>query len=122
MMPEFAHASAAWRYGNLASRNDHLGPGIATTAHRHHCVQVVMTMRGSLLVRGLENGWRKCGAVFVRPDALHEVDARGSTVLIGFYLAGFPWHPHRRHRDHHLCARRVGRPRQDRFTEFLRCT
>ena len=63
------------------------GPGIATTAHRHHCVQLVMTMRGSLLVRGRENGWRKCGAVFVRPDALHEVDARGNTVLIGFIEA-----------------------------------
>ena len=63
------------------------GPGIATTAHRHHCVQLVMAMRGSLLVRGRENGWRKCGGVFVRPDALHEVDARGNTVLIGFIEA-----------------------------------
>jgi AraC-like DNA-binding protein len=61
------------------------GPGITTTAHRHHCVQLMMTIRGSLMVRaGREKRWRKCSAVFVRPDALHEVDARGSTVLIGF--------------------------------------
>jgi AraC-like DNA-binding protein len=61
------------------------GPGFTSTAHRHHCVQLLMTLRGSLLVRsGPEEAWRKCGAVLVRPDALHEVDARGSTVLIGF--------------------------------------
>ena len=61
------------------------GPGFASTAHRHHCVQLLMTLRGSLLVRsGPEDAWRKCGAVLVQPDVLHEVDARGSTVLIGF--------------------------------------
>ena len=61
------------------------GPGFASTAHRHHCVQLLMTLRGSLLVRnGPEDAWRKCGAVIVQPDVLHEVDARGSTVLIGF--------------------------------------
>ena len=32
--------------------------------------------------------WRKCGAVWVRPDATHEVDARGTTtLLIGFISA-----------------------------------
>ena len=44
-----------------------------------------MTLRGSLLVRsGPGDAWRKCGAVLVQRDVLHEVDARGSTVLIGF--------------------------------------
>ena len=61
------------------------GPGFTSTAHRHHCVQLVMTLQGSLLVRGgPEDQWRKCGAALVRPDAVHEVDARGSAVLIGF--------------------------------------
>jgi AraC-like DNA-binding protein len=61
------------------------GPGFATKAHRHHCVQLLMTLRGSLLVRsGPGDAWRKCGAVLVQPDVLHEVDACGSTVLIGF--------------------------------------
>lgn len=61
------------------------GPGFTSTAHRHHCVQLLMTLQGSLLVRGgPEERWRKCGAALVRPDAVHEVDARGRTVLIGF--------------------------------------
>jgi AraC-like DNA-binding protein len=61
------------------------GPGFTSTAHRHHCVQLVMTVRGSLLVRsGPADTWKKCGAAWVRPDAVHEVDARGRTVLIGF--------------------------------------
>ena len=64
------------------------GPGFRTAAHRHHCVQLLMTLRGSLLVRGgRESAWRKCGAVWVRPDAMHEADARGSPLLIGFINA-----------------------------------
>jgi AraC-like DNA-binding protein len=44
-----------------------------------------MTLRGSLLVRGgPEEAWRKCDAALVQPDVRHEIDARGSTVLIGF--------------------------------------
>ena len=44
-----------------------------------------MMMRGSLRVRGGPgNAWKKCGAVLVRPDAAHEIDARDGTVLIGF--------------------------------------
>ena len=51
----------------------------------HHCVQLVMTMDGSLRVRGGSNeAWRKCGAALVRPDTIHEGDARGSSVLVGF--------------------------------------
>jgi AraC-like DNA-binding protein len=64
------------------------GPGFKTAAHRHHCVQLLMTLRGSLLVRsGPMEAWRKCTAVWVRPDAIHEVDARGSTFLLGFINA-----------------------------------
>ena len=62
------------------------GPGFKTAAHRHHCVQLLMTLDGSLLVRGgPEKRRRKAGAVWVRPDATHEIDARGSTLLIGFF-------------------------------------
>ncbi len=61
------------------------GPGFTTAGHRHHCVQLVMAMHGSLLIRGKPNDqWRRCGAALVRPDAAHEVDARDTTVLIGF--------------------------------------
>ena len=61
------------------------GPGFKTSGHRHHCVQLVMTMRGSLLIRGSsDDPWMRCGAALVKPDAAHEVDARDNPVLIGF--------------------------------------
>ena len=61
------------------------GAGFKTRAHRHHCVQLIMMMRGSLRARrGPGNAWRKYPAILVRPDAVHEIDARGGTVLIGF--------------------------------------
>jgi AraC-like DNA-binding protein len=64
------------------------GPGFTAAPHRHHCVQLLLALRGSLLVRaGRRKAWTKCGAVWVRPDATHEVDARGTTLLIGFINA-----------------------------------
>ena len=61
------------------------GPGFTTSGHRHHCVQVVMALRGTLLIRSKsDDPWTRCGAALVLPDALHEVDARGTTILIGF--------------------------------------
>jgi AraC-like DNA-binding protein len=61
------------------------GPGFTASGHSHHCVQLVMAIEGTLLVRGgPEDEWKKCGAVLIRPDAIHEVDARDTTVLIGF--------------------------------------
>jgi hypothetical protein len=53
------------------------GPGFTASGHSHHCVQLVMAIEGTLLVRGgPEDEWKKCGAVLIRPDAIHEVDAR----------------------------------------------
>jgi AraC-like DNA-binding protein len=64
------------------------GPGFKTAAHRHHCVQLLLALHGSLLVRGgRKKAWRKCGAAWIRPDATHEVDARATTLLIGFINA-----------------------------------
>jgi len=61
------------------------GPGFTTAGHRHHCVQLVMAMYGTLLIRGRSHDqWMRCGAALVRPDTAHEVDARDATVLIGF--------------------------------------
>src|SRR5262249_58322687 len=31
-----------------------------------------------------KNAWMTCGAVLMRPDVMHEIDARDSTVLIAF--------------------------------------
>src|SRR5262245_10602173 len=64
------------------------GPGFRTRPHHHHCVQLLMSLHGSLRVRSVRGQpWRKCGAVWVRPDVAHEVDARGGTLLIGFINA-----------------------------------
>src|SRR5262245_54300243 len=64
------------------------GPGFSTAGHSHHCFQLVMIMHGTLLVRGgSKDAWMKGGAVLVRPDVAHEIDARNSTVLIAFVAA-----------------------------------
>lgn len=61
------------------------GPGFISTAHRHHCVQLLMMLEGSLLVRGgAHEKWLRCDAFLVRPDAVHEVDARAGPALLGF--------------------------------------
>jgi AraC-like DNA-binding protein len=60
------------------------GPGYASSGHAHHCVQLVLALRGNLRVRGNGARWVSCGAVLVRPDANHEVEARDTGVLIAF--------------------------------------
>ena len=61
------------------------GPGSWADLHRHHCVQLVMTLSGTLRFRERERQrWTTCGAMLVRPDARHEVDARGTNVMIAF--------------------------------------
>jgi len=61
------------------------GPGSTSARHSHHCIQLVMVLQGKLRIRsGPGKPWRRCGAALVRPDANHEVDARGGTLLIGF--------------------------------------
>jgi AraC-like DNA-binding protein len=61
------------------------GPGSWSDRHRHHCVQLVFALTGNLRFRERERqGWTTGGAVLVRPDAWHEVDARKTEVLIAF--------------------------------------
>ena len=61
------------------------GPGSWTDLHRHHCVQLAMALRGTLRFRQRERQrWTTCDAMLVRPDAWHEVDARGTAVMIAF--------------------------------------
>ena len=61
------------------------GPGSWSDLHRHHCVQLVMALNGALRFRRRpRQRWTTCGAVLVRPDAWHEVNARGTDVLIAF--------------------------------------
>lgn len=60
------------------------GPAYASSGHAHHCVQLVIALQGSVRVRGRDAAWNSCGAVLIRPDAHHEVEARNTTVLIAF--------------------------------------
>jgi AraC-like DNA-binding protein len=61
------------------------GPGSWSDLHRHHCVQLVMALEGTLKFRQrARQRWTTCSAVLVRPDAWHEVNARGTPVLIAF--------------------------------------
>jgi AraC-like DNA-binding protein len=61
------------------------GPGFRSMAHHHHCVQLIVTLHGDMRVRGRPGKrWTKCGAALVRPDAVHEIDAPGGTIVIGF--------------------------------------
>ena len=61
------------------------GAGSWTDLHRHHCVQLVLTFHGTLRFRERPDGrWTTCRAVLVTSDAWHEVDARGTQVLIAF--------------------------------------
>jgi AraC-like DNA-binding protein len=61
------------------------GPGYVSSRHAHHCVQLVMSMQGTLRIRSkTADQWMKCRAALVRPDAMHEVEAQETLVLIAF--------------------------------------
>jgi AraC-like DNA-binding protein len=61
------------------------GRGSWSDLHRHHCVQLVIALKGIIRFRQRpRQRWTRCGAVLVRPDAWHEVDARGTDVLLAF--------------------------------------
>src|SRR5262245_34511454 len=68
------------------------GPGFKATRHRHHCIQLLMAIKGTLLIRRRRgNKWLRYVAALVLPDALHEVDARNTTLLIAFVDAESDW-------------------------------
>src|SRR5262249_51967419 len=61
------------------------GPGYASARHKHHAVQLVMAIQGTLRIRGgSEQDWIECGAALVRADAAHQVVAQGAMVLLVF--------------------------------------
>ena len=61
------------------------GPGSWSDLHRHHCVQLVLALDGTLRFRQRSRQrWTTVDAVLVRPDAWHEIDARETRVLIAF--------------------------------------
>src|SRR5262245_40151555 len=83
MSPGVPHSVAPWPAVMIV-----WGPGFRTAAHSHHCVQLLLALHDSLLVRdGEKKPWSKCGAVWIQTDARHEVDARGTSLLILFVNA-----------------------------------
>jgi len=61
------------------------GPGSLSRRHSHACAQVTVALTGALRVRERARGpWRSCPAVVVKAHGDHEIDGRGSLVLIGF--------------------------------------
>ena len=61
------------------------GPGFVSARHKHHSVQLVMAIEGSLRIRGgPSHRWIECGAALVRAGAPHEVDATEAHILFAF--------------------------------------
>src|SRR5262245_65514018 len=61
------------------------GQGFAATLHHHPCIQLMMTLRGALRIRGRSSEpWRRCGAALIGHGVVHEVDARGAPVMLVF--------------------------------------
>jgi AraC-like DNA-binding protein len=71
----------------MACGHGRVGTRVHVCPHRHHSVQLIMTL-GSFRIRGEPvQRWRRSGAAWIRADAPHEVDARGGPVLIAFIEA-----------------------------------
>lgn len=61
------------------------GPGAASSMHAHHAMQLVFTLDGRGRLRGrVRQRWTDFAAALIGPDVPHEVDARGTTVIIAF--------------------------------------
>jgi AraC-like DNA-binding protein len=62
------------------------GPGFSSSTHKHHSVQLAMTLDGGKLrIRsGPGRKWKSCGAALVRPDAPHELNASEREILLAF--------------------------------------
>jgi AraC-like DNA-binding protein len=61
------------------------GPGATSSLHAHHAVQLILTLDGHGRVRGrARQRWTDFTAALIGPDVPHEVDARGTAVVIAF--------------------------------------
>ena len=62
------------------------GPGMRSSPHAHHALQIVLGLNGPLRAReSPARRWRRVGAIIVEPDAVHEVDCSvAGSVLIAF--------------------------------------
>jgi AraC-like DNA-binding protein len=61
------------------------GPGAISSLHAHHAVQLVVTLGGQGRLRGrARERWNDFAGALIGPDVPHEVDARGTSVVIAF--------------------------------------
>jgi AraC-like DNA-binding protein len=61
------------------------GPGAVSSLHAHHAIQLLFTLDGHARLLGqARRPWVDFTAALVGPDVPHEVDARGTTVVIAF--------------------------------------
>jgi AraC-like DNA-binding protein len=62
-------------------------PGFTSTPHRHPVMQLVLSLSGSLRIRGGRDlRWKRCGAALVRSNAVHEVDTQRNSVVLAYVL------------------------------------
>src|SRR5262249_11137464 len=60
-------------------------PGFTSTPHQHPAMQLVLTLSGSLRIRGgRHRRWKRCGAALVRSNAVHEVDTQRNSVVLAY--------------------------------------
>jgi AraC family transcriptional regulator len=46
--------------------------------HDHHAIQIVLTVEGSIGIKGKRGDWRMAPGVIVRPDVVHSFDGNGA--------------------------------------------
>jgi AraC-like DNA-binding protein len=60
-------------------------PGFTSTPHKHPAMPLVLTLSGSLRIRGgRHRRWKRCGAALVRSNAVHEVDTQRNSVVLAY--------------------------------------
>jgi len=60
-------------------------PGFTSTPHQHPAMQLVLTLSGSLRIRGgSHRPWKRCSAALVCSNAVHEVDTQRNSVVLAY--------------------------------------
>jgi AraC-like DNA-binding protein len=52
--------------------------------HEHHAIQIVLTVEGTVRIRGAHGDWRDARGVIVRPDVVHSYDGNGAVGAMLF--------------------------------------
>src|SRR5262249_45881926 len=52
--------------------------------HEHHAIQIVLTVEGTIGIRGKRGDWRMTPGVIVRPDVVHSYNGNGAVGAMLF--------------------------------------